>query len=71
MLNIGIRLSFDNLLNLESCGAEAVCGLGGTEKEEVNADFLTPPLIQMNGIVANVESQQQQSARSQNSPKLA
>jgi hypothetical protein len=70
VLNIGIGLSFDHLLNLESSGAEAVCNVARTEKEEVNGDSLTPPFIQMNGLVADVEGQQQQTVRSKNSPKL-
>ena len=46
--------------DLESSGAEAVCHVSRTEKEEVNGDGLTPPLIEMNRIVADVEGQQQQ-----------
>jgi hypothetical protein len=57
MLNVRIRLTLDNLLNVESCFAKVACDLAGTVKEEVNAHSLAPPLIQMNGVVADVESQ--------------
>jgi hypothetical protein len=68
---MGIRLPLDNLLNLESCRTEVVYHLVRSEKVEVNANPVTLPLIKMNGVVADVEGQQQRPARSQNSPKLA
>src|SRR5207249_743193 len=64
VLNIGIRLSLDNLFDLEASNSEIARHLVGTEEEEINTDFLPPPLLQMNGIVADVKSQQ-------NSAKLA
>ena len=70
LLNIEIRFSLYNLLNFKSGFAEESRHLGGTEKKEVNADLMPPPFIQMFGVVANVQGQQQQTARSQNSPKL-
>jgi hypothetical protein len=42
MLNVGIRLTLNNLLNVESCFAKVACDLVGTIKEEVNAHSLAP-----------------------------
>jgi hypothetical protein len=71
VLNIGIWVSLDDLLDVESFRPERARDLLNTKKVEVNGDFLTPPLIQMNRLLADVEGEQQETARSQNSPKLA
>jgi hypothetical protein len=64
VLDLGIRLPLDNLLDLESCRRQVACHLGGAEKEEVNAYPLVPPIVQVNRLVAEVEGEQQQAARS-------
>src|SRR5262245_15721801 len=71
VLNVRIRFPLDNLLNGKSCPAEVGCYLVRTKKEKVHADLLPPPLIQMNAVVADVESEQQDPAWSQHSPELA
>ena len=58
VLNIGIRLTLNHLLNLESSFTSVACHLVGTEKEEIHRDHLPPPFVQMNGVVANVKGQQ-------------
>src|SRR5262249_5574100 len=45
--------------------------LVGAEKEEVYANLVAPPLLQMNSLIADVEGQKQDPARSQDSPQLA
>jgi hypothetical protein len=39
VLNIGIRFTFDNLFNLESCRTEVACHLVRTEKGRLNLRF--------------------------------
>jgi hypothetical protein len=58
MLDLGIRLPLDDLLDLESCCPDVARHFVRTEKEEIDGDSLPSPLIQMNGLVADVESEQ-------------
>jgi hypothetical protein len=71
VLDVGIRLPLDQLLNLESCRTESTHHLVRMEKEEVHANLVTPPLIQMNGLVADVEGQKEYPAWPQDPPQLA
>src|SRR6185503_19436056 len=64
-------LALDNLINFKSCRAKVAGHFIRAEEKEINTDFLIPPLIQMNGVVANMKCQQQDPARSQDSEELA
>src|SRR5262245_13131315 len=71
VLNVRIRVPLDNLLNVKACLMEVGCHLVRTKKEKVHADLLSPPLLQMNAVVADMESEQQDPTWSQHSPEFA
>src|SRR5262245_32481268 len=70
VLDVGIWLPLDDLIYFESTGTQTARHLVGIEEEEINTDSLPPPLIQVNGLVADVEAQQQNTVGAQNSVKL-
>jgi hypothetical protein len=57
MLDGGIGLALDDLLNLKIRCRQVACHLVGLEKEKVHADRVSPPLVEVNGILSDVETQ--------------
>ena len=70
MLDIRVRISFYDLLDFKPRRTEIKRHFVRAEEEEINTHFLAPPLIQVDGVVTDVECQQQHSARSENSPQF-
>jgi hypothetical protein len=64
-------LSLNNLQNHKPRGPEEARHLIGTEEDEVDRDVLSPPLVHVHDIIADVERQEQRAARSQDALHLA
>src|SRR5580700_9481425 len=71
MLDLRIGLALDDFLDLKSSVTEVLRHFVGAKKEEINADLVPPPFVQMNGVVANMKSQKQFAARSEHSEKFS
>ena len=65
MLHLGVRLSLYDLLDLESRRSQRGCHLVGPEEQEVHRDWMSPPFVQMHCLIADVESEEQQTAGTQ------
>ena len=59
MLHGRVGLSLDNLRDLETRLAEESGHLFGTEKVEFDRDVLSPPLVEVDDVIADVERQEQ------------
>jgi hypothetical protein len=71
VLDVGIGVPFDDLLDLEAGRRQGVPHLFGPEEGEVERDPLPPPLVQVQGVIADVEGEEQQAARFQHPFHLA
>ena len=60
VFHVRVWLSLHNLSDLEARRGEEAFYLLGTEENEVDRDLLSPPLIEVHDVIADVESQEQQ-----------
>lgn len=59
MLNLRVGISLDSLLDLETYQPQVALHLVPTKKEKINANLVAPPLVQVNRVATDVESQEQ------------
>ena len=67
----GIWLSLDNLPDLKARRLEETSHLFRTVEDEVDRDLLSPPFVQVQDVIADVKSQEQQAPWSQDSLEFA
>jgi len=59
MLHVRVGLPLNNLLDLESRCKQGVRDLLGAEEQEIHRHALSPPFVEMDRLIANVEREKQ------------
>lgn len=70
MLDVGIRFTLDDFIDLEASIAEMRGHFFNAEQKEIDVHSLVPPIIELKSLVSDVEGQEQQATRLKCSPKL-